>query len=104
MIAWNSQMALDARHHLYYQESTPQRVWKVTNSEGKRFVLKLYEVTDGTNAVDEGYYVESVHLDESEDFDADSPESGTEWAFVETSPEQFLAHYESAEELDVSSD
>lgn len=101
MIAWNSQMALDARHHLYYQDAKPQRIWKVTNSDEKDFVLKLYEVTDGTNAVDTGLYIESVLLDESNDYDARAPESGTEWAYVETSPESFLNHYKNVEEVNL---
>lgn len=99
MIAWNSQMALDARHHLYYQETAPKRIWKVTNSEDKVFVLKLYEVTDGTNAVEAGHYIESVHLEDSDDYDPTAPESGTEWAYVETSTESFLNHYHDVEEL-----
>ncbi|MFB6226956.1 MAG: hypothetical protein ABEH89_01370 [bacterium] len=99
MIAWNSQMALDARHHLYYQDAEPLKIWKVTNSEDKEFILKLYEVTDGTNAVEAGKYIESVHVTETNGYDADAPESGTEWAYVETSVESFLNHYKDVDEL-----
>lgn len=101
LIAWNSKMALDARHHLYYQGAKPQRVWRVENAEGKDFVLKLYEVSDGTDAVKPGHYMESVHVDASEEYDADSPESGTEWAYVETSIEGFLNHYKNVEEIEL---
>lgn len=100
MIAWNSRMALDARHHLFYQDAQPQRVWKVTNAEDKVFILKLYEVTDGTNAVETGYYFESLHVDESDDFDENGPESGTEWAYVEAGVDSFLNHYKTVEEIE----
>ncbi len=99
MIAWNSQMALDARHHLFYQDAEPQGIWRVTNEEDKTFILKLYEVEDGTNAVEEGQYFESVHVENEEDYDTHGPESGTEWAYVETSSESFLSHYDNVEEL-----
>ena len=99
MIAWNSQMALDARHHLFYQDTEPQKIWKVKDTEGKVFILKLYEVTDGTNAVESGYYFESLHVDESDEFDATGPESGTEWAYVETGVDSFLNHYKNVEEI-----
>lgn len=102
LIAWNSQMALDARHHIFYQDSQPQRIWKVESSEGKEFVLKLYEVTDGTGAVDEGLYFESKHLDDEVSYEMDGPESGTEWAYVETSVESFLNHYKNTEKLNPS--
>ncbi len=100
MIAWNSQMALDARHHLFYQDSKPQKLWKVTNAEDKNFVLKLYEVTNGTDAVETGYYIESVHLGESPEYDPEAPEPGTEWAYVETSVESFLNHYNDVEPIE----
>lgn len=93
-------MSLDARHHLFYQESSPSRIWRVTNSEDKEFILKLYEVTEGTNAVDSGYYMESVYVDDdNEDFNRNAPESGTEWAYVETSIESFLKNYREVTEL-----
>jgi hypothetical protein len=93
-------MALDARHHLFYQDTKPQTIWKVTNDEDKTFILKLYEVTDGTNAVEPGHYFESVHVKDDEEFDRDGPESGTEWAYVETSPDSFLQHYKEVEEIE----
>lgn len=102
MIAWNSQMALDARQQLFFNDSSPERAWKVTNSEGKSFVLKLYTINEATDAVKEGYYMESKFLDDSEkelSFDGSGPEEGTEWAFLETTVDKFLAHYESATEI-----
>jgi hypothetical protein len=93
-------MALDARHHLFYQDAQPQKIWRVTNQENKSFVLKLYEVTDGTNAVEEGHYFESIHVEGEEDYDPEGPESGTEWAYVETSTESFLNHYKNVERID----
>lgn len=92
-------MALDARHHLFYQDARPRKVWKVANTEGKVFILKLYEVTDGTNAVKSGYYFESFHAEDGEEFDADGPESGTEWAYVESGVDSFLNHYKDVEVL-----
>lgn len=104
MIAWNSQMALDARQHLFLSETSPERLWRVSNHEGKAFVLKLYRVEEEMDAVRAGHYVESKHLPgEGEDFDPGGPEPGTEWAFVESSVEKFLSQYETVDELNASS-
>jgi hypothetical protein len=102
LIAWNSQMALDARHHLFYHDAEPKNLWKVTNDEDKEFVLKLYEVTEGTNAVETGKYIESVYLGDSNDYDPTAPESGTEWAYLETSMDSFLNHYKTVDQLKVN--
>lgn len=104
MIAWNSQMALDARQHLFLSETRPERLWRVSNHEDKAFVLKLYRVEEEMDAVRAGHYVESKHLPEGNgDFDPDGPEAGTEWAFVEGTVEKFLSQYETVDELSASS-
>lgn len=104
MIAWNSQMALDARQHLFFTDASPERIWKVTSSEDKTFILKLYRVREGTDAVRSGHYIESKHYSEDPEFDPTSPESGTEWAFLETNLESFLAHYRKVEEITPTKD
>ncbi len=109
MIAWNSQMALDARQHLFLSEASPRRLWRVSNHDEKAFVLKLYRVEEDMDAVREGFYVESKHLtqedpdQEDPNFDPEGPEAGTEWAFVEGSVDQFLGQYERVEELNTPS-
>lgn len=104
MIAWNSQMALDARQHLFLSGTSPRRLWRVSNHEDKEFVLKLYRVDEDMDAVRAGFYVESKHLAEEDDnFDPEGPEAGTEWAFVEGSVEQFLGQYERVDELNTPS-
>lgn len=104
MISWNSQMALDARQHLFLSEAAPERIWRVQNSEGKQFVLKLYRVNREMDAVRAGHYVESKHLPTDEnDYDPRTPEAGTEWAYVEGSVDSFLAHYTEVQELEAPS-
>lgn len=102
MIAWNSQMALDARQQLFFNESSPDKIWRVENQDEKQFILKLYQIREETDAVREGYYIESKFISEAQDeenYDPEAPESGTEWAYLETTIDKFLAHYESSEEI-----
>lgn len=102
MISWNSQMALDARQHLFFHETSPNRVWEVVDEEGKSFAIKLYEINQGTNAIDEGIYMESKRLEENgkePDYNRTGPEAGTEWCLLETTIDRFLGRYEQVEEV-----
>lgn len=101
MISWNSQMALDARQHLFFHDEDPRGIWRVVDEEEKPFVIKLYEVTQGTNAVSEGRYLESKRLESADDdgFNPEGPEADTEWCYLEMPLENFLGRYKSVEEL-----
>lgn len=103
MIAWNSQMALDAGQYLFFKESPPQQFWKVTNSEGKTFILKLYQVEEEMNSVRAGQYIESQLISDDEEFDPSQPEAGSEWAYIESSIEQILNHYPEVEKIEATS-
>lgn len=99
MIAWNSQMALDAGEYLFFKEADPLRIWSVTNKEDKEFVLKLYEIEQEMNSVRAGQYIESQHVTEDEEFDPQNAETGSEWAYVETSVDQVLNQYRRVDEI-----
>jgi len=99
MIAWNSQMALDAGQYLFFKEAQPVELWRVVNSEGKEFVLKLYRVQEEMNSVRAGKYIESKYLDGAEDYNPDEPEAGSEWAYVESSMKSILSHYQKTEKI-----
>lgn len=91
-------MALDAGQYLFFKEASPQRIWRVTNNEGKEFILKLYRVENEMNSVKAGLYVESQHVSDDEEFNPNRTEQGSEWAFVENSIDQILNQYQSVEE------
>ena len=101
MTAWNSQMALDARQYLFFKDAQPIHLWRVENSEGKEFILKLYRVKDEMNSVRAGEYIESKYLDGDDDFNPNEPEAGTEWAFVESSVKSILNHYDQTKKISV---
>ncbi|MFB6355288.1 MAG: hypothetical protein ABEJ65_02085 [bacterium] len=99
MIAWNSQMALDARQYMFFNEVEPEELWRVVDDQDKTFILKFYRIDEGTEALNPGQYVESKHLENDNSYDESAPESGTEWAYVETSVDQVLKHFERTEEI-----
>jgi len=99
MIAWNSQMALDAGQYLFFKDATPVRLWRVQNKEEKEFIIKLYEIEEGMNSIRAGQYLESQYVSENGEFDPQNPEEESEWAFVETSVEQILSYYNDIEEI-----